>query len=119
MYTKQKNTLIKVNSSIIQKPKFKKVVDVDVKEPVDVEPPKKEVLVKKEPAAPKIIYGNVTAVRLNIRRNPSLDSDVIAVVALNDELKIERDKSDKEWYAVTTEKRVRGYAMKKFIKIKR
>ena len=97
----------------------KKVVDVDVKEPVDAKPLKKEVPVKKEPPVPKVIYGTVTAARLNIRQNPSIDAKILTVAVMNDELKIERDNSDKEWYAVTTEKRVRGFAMKKFIKIKR
>jgi uncharacterized protein YgiM (DUF1202 family) len=93
----------------------KKVVDVDVKEPNDLP---KTVEAKKE-ETPKVVYGTVTAVRLNVRRAPSLDAAVAAIVNMDDELKIDRDKSDKEWYAVTTEKRVRGFVMRKFVKIKR
>ena len=83
------------------------------------EPQVEEKVVEKKSSAPKIIYGNVTATRLNIRRNPSLEADVITVLMEGDEVKIDRDKSDKDWYAVTTEKRQQGYAMKKFVKIKR
>ena len=90
-----------------------KIVDVDVKEPQDIKVP------EKVEETPKVVYGVVTAVRLNVRRAPSLDAAVAAIVNADDELKIDRDKSDKEWYAVTTEKRVRGFVMKKFVKVKR
>lgn len=76
-----------------------------------------EAKVKQE--TPKIVYGVVTAVRLNVRYEPSLDAGIATVVEMNDELMIDRDKSNSQWYAVTTESRKHGYVMRKFVKIKR
>lgn len=76
-----------------------------------------EAKVKQE--TPKIVYGVVTAVRLNVRHEPSLDAGIATVVEMDDELMIDREKSNAQWYAVTTKNRKRGYAMKKFVKIKR
>lgn len=95
-----------------------RIIDVDTKEPQDAPAPVADNKPKKE-KVPKIVYGIVTAPRLNVRRGPSIDSAVATVVKLGEELKIDRDKSNKEWYSVMTENRVYGYVMKEFVKIKR
>ena len=54
--------------------------------------------------------------KLNVRTNPTIDSEVVCVINKNDEVIIEEAFDD--WYSVTTKDGDEGYCMSKFITIK-
>lgn len=65
------------------------------------------------------IIGVVTdCLKLNIRKEPNKDSDVVVVVTCLDELKIDLDASTDDWYAVCTVAGIEGFCMKKFIAVR-
>jgi uncharacterized protein YgiM (DUF1202 family) len=53
--------------------------------------------------------------RLNIRKRPNKESEVICVVSAGDILELNAISTD-GWARVYTEQGIKGYAMKKFIK---
>lgn len=55
--------------------------------------------------------------KLNIRKKPTLKSDVISVVNLNATLDINKAKSITDWYFVTDDDGHSGYCMKQYVKI--
>ena len=54
--------------------------------------------------------------KLNVRINPTTDSEVVCVINKNDEVIIEDVFGD--WYSVTTKDGDEGYCMSKFITVK-
>lgn len=54
--------------------------------------------------------------KLNVRTNPTIDSEVVCVINKNDEVIIEEALGD--WYSVTTKDCDEGYCMSKFITVK-
>lgn len=66
------------------------------------------------------VIGVVTdCLKLNIRREPDKDSEVVAVATCLDELKIDADSSTHDWYAVCTVSGIEGFCMKKFVAVNR
>lgn len=55
--------------------------------------------------------------RLNIRKAPNKDSDIVEVVSVNAELTIARHSLDKPWYRVVTSDGVKGFCMREFVTI--
>ena len=55
-------------------------------------------------------------VKLNVRTNPTIDSEVVCIINENDEVIIEDVFGD--WYSVTTKDGDEGYCMSKFITVK-
>lgn len=69
------------------------------------------------PAEP--IDGYVTdCIKLNIRKEPSLEADILCEVPVNANLLIAPDTSSEEWYSVVTENGVNGFCMAKYVNIK-
>lgn len=67
----------------------------------------------------KDIIGVVTdCLKLNIRKEPDKDSDVVVVVNCLDELKIDLGNSTDDWYAVCTVTGIEGFCMKKFVAVR-
>ena len=65
------------------------------------------------------IIGVVTdCLKLNIRKEPNKDSDVVVVVTCLDELKIDPNNSTDDWYAVCTVTGIEGFCMKKFVAVR-
>ena len=54
-------------------------------------------------------------VKLNVRSKPSIKADAIAVLNVNDKVKIDVDNSTDEWFKITTTDGVKGYCMRKFV----
>lgn len=101
-------------------------VEVEVKEEVKVEEPTPVVEdVKPEPAPtpvvkpqPKPATGTVTGcAKLNVRKEPNKDAEILAVINEGSEVVINRIKSTVEFYAVCTAAGIEGYCMKKFITV--
>lgn len=64
------------------------------------------------------IVGVVTdCLKLNIRKEPNKDSEVIAVASSLDELWIDSVTSTDDWYAVCTVSGIEGFCMKKFVAV--
>lgn len=63
--------------------------------------------------------GHVKAKRLNIRKEPSIETGIICVVESGSELMIEKEGSTKEWLKVCTASGFEGYCMKKFVTIEK
>ena len=79
-----------------------------VKDSIDIE--------QKETKHKTVIVSNCT--RLNIRKKPNKNAEVVTVVNNSDELEINADTSTADWYAVTTSNGVSGFCMKKFVREK-
>ena len=65
---------------------------------------------------PKTVSGVVVkCAKLNIREEPSGDADVVCVLDVMSEIKIDPSKSDNEWLKVFTATGIEGYCMRKFV----
>lgn len=65
------------------------------------------------------VIGVVTdCVRLNIRKEPSIDAPVVCEVPALSKLMVDFDKSSEEWVVVCTEDGIEGFCMKKYVAIK-
>ena len=65
---------------------------------------------------PKTVEGVVVnCAKLNVRTEPSSDADVIYVLDVMSEIKIDVSKSNDEWFKVCTASGVDGYCMRKFV----
>lgn len=59
----------------------------------------------------------IDCTRLNVRRRPNKDSEVNRVIDVDSIVEINENKSNDEWYRVTTDNGVYGYCMKKYISL--
>lgn len=59
----------------------------------------------------------IDCTRLNIRRRPNKDSEVNCIIDVDSIVEINENKSNDEWYRVTTDDEVYGYCMKKYISL--
>lgn len=63
-----------------------------------------------------IKIGNVVnCLRLNVRKEPNKDSEVLFSIPLKAEVMIEESASTEDFYKVYTASGIGGYCMKKFI----
>ena len=86
-----------------------------VNEPVAIE---KATEIKMETPKPKTAAGIVAnCSKLNIRSEPSTDGDVVSVLAVGSEVKINLPESNKGWFKVCTATGVDGYCMRKFVNV--
>ena len=65
-----------------------------------------------------VLKGVVIPSRLNVRKQPSKDSEVLEVITKNSEVEIGLDGETDTFYKVRTKSGVEGYCMKEFISIK-
>lgn len=78
-----------------------------------------DIRVEENEEAVENVIGVVTdCLKLNIRKEPNKDSDVVVVVTCLDELKIDIDASTDDWYAVCTVAGIEGFCMKKFVVVR-
>lgn len=64
------------------------------------------------------VVGVVTnCQRLNVRKEPDADSEVVTVISQLEEVVIDTNRSTEEWYAVCLVSGIEGFCMKKFIVI--
>jgi SH3-like domain-containing protein len=65
---------------------------------------------------PKTVSGVVVnCAKLNVREEPSADADVVCVLDVMSEIKIDAAKSDNEWFKICTASGIEGYCMRKFV----
>lgn len=64
------------------------------------------------------ILGVVTeCARLNVRKEPSTDADVVTTILLGTEVMVDVYESTEEFYKICTGAGIEGYCMKKFINV--
>lgn len=78
-----------------------------------------EVVEEQDTPIPEKVRGIVRCIRLNVRKEPSLESSKIGVLLTGDELVIDLSKSTDCWYKVSTDSGLDGYCIKDFIEFKR
>lgn len=97
--------------------KFSNQPEVPVVEPVEAEQVVEETV--EAPVEQKTILGIVTdCVKLNVRKNPNLNSDVVTIIDARADVTINEEESTKDFYKIHTASGVNGYCMKKYITIK-
>ena len=68
---------------------------------------------------PKTINGVVAnCTKLNIRKDPSVHAEILGVVNVDSEMKIDMDKSNDKWFYVSTAVGIDGYWMRDFVNAK-
>ena len=68
---------------------------------------------------PEVVMGTVfNCQKLNIRKEPRVNADILCVVPAGTELCVCQDNSTGEWLNVTTEAGINGYCMKAYISVK-
>ena len=84
-------------------------------EEVKVEEAKEEEVVApvEETNAKKFVV--VTTDRLNVRKGPSKDTEVLNIVSKDEKLLINNPKLVKGFYSITTSSGIKGYVMKEFV----
>lgn len=82
------------------------VLDAEVVQPIIVE-------------EPKPVFGVVSdCAKLNIRKSPSPNGNVICTVNENTKLMIILEESTAEWYKVCNSAGLNGFCMKKYVTVK-
>lgn len=65
---------------------------------------------------PKTVEGVVVnCLKLNVRTEPRIDADVVCVLDVMSEIKIDVSKSTTEWFKIYTAIGAEGYCMRKFV----
>ena len=68
---------------------------------------------------PKTINGVVAnCTKLNIRKDPSVHAEILDVVDVDSEMKIDMNKSNDKWFHVITAVGIDGYCMRDFVTAK-
>ena len=91
-------------------------------EPMPVEPAVEVKMVVEDVEAvilPKIVEGTVSnCAKLNVREKPSFDADIVCVLDVNSEMKVDVDTATDEWVYANTAVGIEGYCMRKFVNTK-
>lgn len=65
---------------------------------------------------PSIVEGVVAnCSKLNVRAEPTLDGDIVSVLDVMSEIKINLAESTDEWFKICTTVGIEGYCMRKFV----
>ena len=107
------------NFKSTDKPKVNQVEEstLNVEQEVDQNTEEQTTVEQEQVVATVIIKGFVNGCeKLNVRTNPTIDSEVVCIINKNDEVIIEETFGD--WYSVTTKDGDEGYCMSKFITVK-
>ena len=86
----------------------------EVKEEVKVEEVKEEIVAPVEETNTKK-FVVVTTDRLNVRKGPSKDTEVLNIVSKDEKLLINDPKLIEGFYSITTSSGIKGYVMKEFV----
>lgn len=62
-----------------------------------------------------IFLGKVICNRLNVRKEPKLEADIVCKINLGDRVEIDADFDNDDFFKVTTEFGLEGYCKKDFI----
>lgn len=71
-----------------------------------------------EKAVPEIVGIVIECETLRVRKEPSLDGEILTTIHKGSQVVIDLDKSTKDFYKISYVAGVEGYCMKKFIAVK-
>lgn len=95
--------------------------ELDPIDEVTMEQPVIEEVISEETEEPKtdtFLDGIVhNCVKLNVRKNPSIDSDVITVLNEHDKIKVKDVDTLSDWYFIQLPNGEEGFSMKKYIAV--
>lgn len=75
--------------------------------------------ISKEEIRASIVSGAVVdCLKLNVRKEPSIDAEVLAVIPADSEVVIDIDASVSEFYKICTVAGIEGFCMRKYIALK-
>lgn len=112
-YTNYSKPKINNRSDAIKKPVAKEVEHEETKTSVaeDAKAPIVEKHIKVEPK-----FGCVNVGRLNIRKYPSSESEILMVVESGARLSIIKESND-DWFSIEAENGLKGFCMKQFVNV--
>lgn len=93
------------------------VASVVEDEPVVTPDPEVTPVVDDEPENDEVIGVVVDCERLNVRKEPSADADVLTTIPKGAEVQIDIFESTNDFYKVCTEAGVEGFCMAAYIKV--
>jgi uncharacterized protein YgiM (DUF1202 family) len=71
-----------------------------------------------KPEKPKTVTGIVVdCAKLNVRKAPAVNADVVCVLDKGSQVEINMPKSKKEWFSVCTAAGIEGYCMRKYVEV--
>ncbi len=62
-------------------------------------------------------FGLVNCALLNVREEPSAESEILTVLKKDSEVMIDFDESTEDFYSICNEAGIEGYCMKQFIEV--
>ena len=103
------------NNNNVQTEETPAVEEAVVEAPVEEVKPTEEVVEETKPE--KVVKDGVVVncAKLNVRKTPSKDADILGVISRYDDVKVYIDESTEDFYKVCTEAGVEGYCVKTFI----
>ena len=112
MYNKNNNNNNNNNVQAEETPAA--VEEAVVEAPVEIEAAEE---VAEEIKPEKVVKDGVVVncAKLNVRKAPSKDADILGVISRYDDVKVYVDESTEDFYKVCTEAGVEGYCVKTFI----
>ena len=110
---KTKPIVEEVKEEIVAPVEEVKVEEVKIEE-VKIEEVKEEVVAPVEETNTKK-FVVVTTDRLNVRKGPSKDTEVLNIVSKDEKLLINDPKLIEGFYSITTSSGIKGYVMKEFV----
>ena len=114
MAAKKTKPIVKeVKEEIVAPVEEVKVEEVKIEE-VKIEEVKEEVVAPVEETNTKK-FVVVTTDRLNVRKGPSKDTEVLNIVSKDEKLLINDPKLIEGFYSITTSSGIKGYVMKEFV----
>lgn len=85
---------------------------------VDLSPADDVCIKAAHPVAAPIVGIVANCVRLNVREEPSIESDIVTILDKGSEVHIEDSESSEDFYKICTATGIDGFCMKKFIDVK-
>lgn len=82
-------------------------------------PDVKEAALKPAPSEKPFIGVVTDCLRLNVRKEPKADAEVVAIIDALSQVTVDMDKSTGEFCKVLTPAGVEGFCMKKYIALRR
>ena len=114
MAAKKTKPIVKeVKEEIVAPVEEVKIEEAKIEE-VKIEEVKEEVVAPVEETNTKK-FVVVTTDRLNVRKGPSKDTEVLNIVSKDEKLLINDPKLVKGFYSITTSSGIKGYVMKEFV----
>ena len=114
-YSKPQETAPVVEPEVKSEVNPEAVTDNPVVTPTVTPDPEPTVTPDPEPENTEFLGVVTECAKLNVRKEPSMDADVVTVLLIGSEVMVDKALSTEEFYKITTETGVEGYCKKDFI----